>query len=330
MSEIAPLIDRFSRKHSYLRISLTDRCNLRCTYCMPEEGIAWTPPQHILQANEIIRLATLFVHLGIRKIRLTGGEPMQRKDLAEIIQALAQIDGLQTLAMTTNAIGLDLKAAQLKKLGLQTLTISLDTLRRSRFLEITKRDRFNDVIAGIDAALDTGFLPLKINIVVMRGVNDDELLGFVDWAKDRPINLRFIEYMPFPDNHWSTGSLMPYGEMLSTIEGKYALIPKIAEASAVGKDFSVQDHLVTVSFVTSMTQSFCSTCNRVRLTADGNIKSCLFHPSETSLRDILRRGGSDEDLIAVIRKSIHEKQAAHAGLDELPSGDNRAMIAIGG
>lgn len=313
-----------------MRISLTDRCNLRCTYCMPEEGIAWTPVERVLSADEIVRLARLFVKLGVRKIRLTGGEPLLRADLDNIVASLARIDGLQMLAMTTNGIGLPQKAAALRQLGLQSLTISLDTLQRARFAAITKRDRFDDVIAGIHAALSAGFAPLKINIVVMRDVNEDEITDFIAWAGSRPINLRFIEYMPFPDNHWSNASLVPYSEMRARIEQHHTLTPKLAEPSAVGKDFALADSPVTVSFVTSMTESFCGTCNRLRLTADGNIKSCLFNAAESSLRDVIRRGGSDDDLAAIIRQSVYDKQAAHAGLDFLPKEENRAMIAIGG
>ncbi len=329
-SHTPALTDRFGREHSYLRISLTDRCNLRCAYCMPEHGIDWTPPTHILTDAEIIRMAQIFVGLGVRKIRLTGGEPMLRTNLMEIITQLAALKSLQTLAMTTNGIGLAEKANILRQSGLTTLTISLDTLRRDRFLNIAKRDRFNDVIDGIDAALAAGFAPLKINIVVMKDINDDEILDFVDWARDRSINLRFIEYMPFPDNHWSAAGLLPYAEMRARISEKYELLPLIAEASAVGKDFAVVGCKASVSFITSMTESFCGTCNRLRVTADGQIKSCLFHPAEMSLRDVMRAGGSDEDVIAIIQKAVFEKSAAHPPAEEITHIDNRAMIAIGG
>ena len=231
------LTDSFGRRHSYLRISVTDRCNLRCTYCMPEHGIDWTPQSKILHKDEIIRLARLFVSMGIRKIRLTGGEPLVRRDIFEIVEELAKIEGLQTLAMTTNGIGLADKAKSLRDTRLTTLTISLDSLQRERFLAITKRDRLDDVMAGIEAALQAGFTPLKINIVVMKDINDDEILDFVTWGRDKPVNLRFIEYMPFPDNHWSSGGLLPYAEIHSRINQHYQLTPISGEASAVGKEF---------------------------------------------------------------------------------------------
>jgi cyclic pyranopterin phosphate synthase len=324
------LIDRHGRRHSYLRMSITDRCNLRCTYCMPPQGIDWTPRAEILTADEIVRLGTIFVGMGITKIRLTGGEPLSRRDVGQIAERLGALPGLKTLAMTTNGISLAKRAEALRAMGLNALTISLDTLRRDRFKEIAKRDQFDAVMAGIEAALDAGFAPLKINVVVMRGVNDDEILDFVDWAKDRPINVRFIEYMPFPDNKWSTGGLMPYAEMRALIAREYEMIPLVGERTAVGKDFRLAGHSGTVSFVTSMTESFCGGCNRLRVTADGNIKSCLFHPAEQSLRDAMRAGGSNEDVERLIMNAVDGKQAAHPPMEELMTMKNRTMIEIGG
>jgi GTP 3',8-cyclase len=324
------LIDRHGRRHSYLRMSITDRCNLRCTYCMPPQGIDWTPREEILTADEIVRLGTIFVGMGITKIRLTGGEPLSRRDVGQIAERLGALPGLKTLAMTTNGISLAKRAETLRAMGLNALTISLDTLKRDRFKEIAKRDQFDAVMAGIEAALAAGFAPLKINVVVMRGVNNDEILDFVDWAKDRPINVRFIEYMPFPDNKWSTGGLMPYAEMRALIAREYEMIPLVGERTAVGKDFRLAGHTGTVSFVTSMTESFCGGCNRLRVTADGNIKSCLFHPAEQSLRDAMRSGGADADIERLILGAVDAKQAAHPPMEELMTMKNRTMIEIGG
>jgi cyclic pyranopterin phosphate synthase len=324
------LIDRHGRRHSYLRISITDRCNLRCTYCMPPQGIDWTPRAEVLTADEIVRLGTIFVGMGITKIRLTGGEPLSRRDVGEIAQRLGALPALKTLAMTTNGISLAKRAGDLRAAGLNALTISLDTLRRDRFKAIAKRDQFDAVIDGIEAALAAGFTPLKINVVVMRRVNDDEILDFVAWAKDRPINVRFIEYMPFPDNKWSTGGLMPYAEMRALIQRDYELIPLVGDKTDVGKDFRIGGHQGSVSFVTSMTESFCGGCNRLRVTADGNIKSCLFHPAEQSLRDAMRAGGSDADVEALILSAVAGKQAAHPPMEELMTMKNRTMIEIGG
>ena len=324
------LIDRHGRRHSYLRMSITDRCNLRCTYCMPPQGIDWTPRAEILTADEIVRLGTIFVGMGITKIRLTGGEPLSRRDVGQIAERLGALPGLKTLAMTTNGISLAKRAGTLRAMGLNALTISLDTLKRDRFMEIAKRDQFDAVMAGIEAALAAGFAPLKINVVVMRGVNDDEILDFVAWAKDRPINVRFIEYMPFPDNKWSTGGLMPYAEMRALIAREHELIPLVGERTAVGKDFRLAGHSGTVSFVTSMTESFCGGCNRLRVTADGNIKSCLFHPAEQSLRDAMRAGATDDDIERLILGAVDGKQAAHPPMEELLTMKNRTMIEIGG
>ena len=323
------LIDRHGRKHTYLRISVTDRCNLRCTYCMPPQGIDWTPRPELLTEGEIVRLARIFVGMGIEKIRLTGGEPLSRRGIETIAARLSAL-GLRTLAMTTNGISLDRRAGILREAGVNSLTVSLDTLKRDRFKEITKRDHFQAVMAGIDASLAAGFAPVKINTVVMRGVNDDELLDFLDWAKDRPVNVRFIEYMPFRDNHWSKGELLPYAEMRRRIESRYSLIPLLTDASAVGKDFKIGGYEGTVSFITSMTENFCGGCNRLRVTADGNIKSCLFHPAEKSLRDAMRDGALDEEIERLIMLAVDGKPAAHPPMEELLAVENRAMIEIGG
>ncbi len=324
------LVDSFGRPHTYLRISVTDRCNLRCTYCMPPQGIDWKPREEILTFEEILRLARVLDGHGIRKIRLTGGEPLVRTELEQLAQSLSALPHLEHLTLTTNGILLKQKAKVLKRAGVTGITVSLDTLRRERFEAITKRDYLPAVQEGIEAVFAAGFNALKINVVVMAGVNDDELLDFMALTHDRPIHVRFIEYMPFQDNQWSQGGLLPYAEMRRLIETRYTLIPQTQEASAVSKDFTLPGFAGQVGFVTSMTQSFCGTCNRIRLTADGAIKSCLFHPSEVSLRDAMRNGATDESLIALIQKALWQKQAAHLPMEELARQDNRPMIAIGG
>lgn len=324
------LTDRFGRRHTYLRISVTDRCNLRCTYCMPSEGIEWKPRSEILSYEEILRISRVFVGMGIRKIRLTGGEPLVRQNLEVLVEHLGLLEGLETLAMTSNGIFMKDKAKLLKDAGLHMLTLSLDTLRRDRFAQIAKRDQFDAVMAGIDASLSAGFETLKLNVVVMAGINDDEILDFIDFVKDKPINVRFIEYMPFKDNQWSTAGLMPYADMRRVIESRYELVPCRQEKSDVGKDFSIPGIQGTVSFITSMTESFCGSCNRLRLTADGSVKSCLFHPAEISLRDALRAGITDGDLSAMIHRAVMMKQEAHPPMADLVQVENRAMIQIGG
>lgn len=324
------LVDSFGRPHTYLRISVTDRCNLRCTYCMPPQGIDWKPREEILTFEEILRLARVLDGHGIRKIRLTGGEPLVRTELEQLAQGLSVLPHLEHLTLTTNGILLKQKAEVLKRAGVTGITVSLDTLRRERFEAITKRDYLPAVQEGIEAVFAAGFPELKINVVVMAGVNDDELLDFMTLTHDRPIHVRFIEYMPFQDNQWSQGGLLPYAEMRQVIETRYTLTPQAQKASAVSKDFALPGCTGQVGFVTSMTQSFCGTCNRIRLTADGAIKSCLFHPAEVSLRDAMRDGATDEELITLIQTALRQKQAAHLPMEELARQENRPMIAIGG
>lgn len=323
------LIDRHGRPHNYLRISLTDRCNLRCTYCMPEH-MKFARPAHLLTTEEIIRLARLFVSMGIDKIRLTGGEPLLHTDVQKIISKISSLPGLRTLALTTNGLKLGAMAHDLKKNGLTTLTVSLDSLKEETFNAIARRARLQDVMHGIDAAFAAGFDPVKINTVVMAGINEEELLDFVDWGKDKPVDLRFIEYMPFPETGWMKTGLVSYATMRDRIAKAYEIDPITSEKSAVGKSFALKNHRASVSFVSSMTESFCGSCSRLRLTADGNIKACLFDPQEETLRDVMRAGGSDAGLKAVILKALDGKPMAHPPMEDLLAMGNRTMIAIGG
>ncbi|MEQ1933749.1 MAG: GTP 3',8-cyclase MoaA [Fimbriimonadaceae bacterium] len=325
-----PLIDRFGRVHSYLRISVTDRCNFRCQYCMPPEGLDWLKRADILSFEEIERLARLFVQMGVSKIRLTGGEPTVRKDLAELMTRLSAIDGVRSLLMTTNGTTLAAKAKIYRQAGLTGLNISLDSLKREKFLEITLRDELDRVLSGIDAALDAGFESVKINVVVMEGVNDDELLDFVELARNRPLTVRFIEFMPFEGNGWRPASMVSFAQMRRVIESEHELIPIDVEKNAVGKDFTIAGFLGEIGFVTSMTESFCGTCNRVRLTAEGAFKPCLFSGAEVSLRDPMRAGASDEELAAIVRSGLEKKWKAHPPMTLLPQISNRSMVAIGG
>ena len=327
---ISTLKDNFGRTHTYLRISVTDRCNLRCIYCMPSEGIEWKTHHDILTYEEIRRIAKLFVGVGIKKIRITGGEPIVRKNIEELVEKLAMIPGLETLGMTTNAVLLKDKAFTLKKCGLNSLNISLDTLKKERFLEITKRDNLQNVLESIEAAILAGFNPLKLNVVVMGGINDDEILDFVYFVKDKPINVRFIEFMPFKGNMWDTAHFVSYSDMKKTISDHFELIPIYNETPSVAKDFCIEGFTGTISFITSMTESFCSTCNRIRLTADGSLKTCLFHTPEVSLRDAIRNGATDSELEFIILNVIKLKKIGHAPPDVLQKIENQCMIQIGG
>ena len=326
-----PLIDRFGRRHTYLRVSVTDRCNLRCRYCMPEEGIVWQDKNNLLSFEEIERLVRLFADLGITKVRLTGGEPLARHDLHLLVRKLHSIGGIEKLAMTTNATLLSAELPKLRSAGLEELTVSLDTLRPERFREITFRDEFETVWQGIESAISLGYSPIKLNVVLMGGVNEDEILDFVQLATERPILVRFIEYMPFKSNGWTSARLVPYKMALERIRERFEVDAITSEdPSFVAREFSVNRGSGTIGFITSMTEDFCSTCSRIRLTPDGAVKSCLHYAEEFSLRDAMRDGASDQDLEAIIRLSVAGKPERHAPQEELYQIENRTMIEIGG
>lgn len=324
------LVDSFGRKHTYLRISVTDKCNLRCFYCMPTEGIVWKRKEELLDFDEIYRVAKIFVKMGIEKIRLTGGEPLMRRDLPKLVEMLGSIPGLQTLAMTTNATMLAENAGALKQAGISQLNISIDSLKRERFQQLTGRDDLARVLKGIEAARAVGFQKLKLNVVAIADVNEDEVLDFVDYVKDDDINVRFIEFMPFRDNNWKIERVVTYREMIEKISKGYELVPLQGEPSAVARDFSIAGHRGTVSFITSMSDSFCSTCNRIRLTADGSVKSCLFYTPEINMRDRIRAGAGDAEIEEMILYSLSQKPEAHPPAEEIAAGENRSMIEIGG
>jgi cyclic pyranopterin phosphate synthase len=297
---------------------------------MPAEGLVWKEREEILTFEEIERAARLFVSLGVDKIRLTGGEPTVRRGLEDLIGRVAGLDGIRSLLMTTNGLTLRDRAKTYRDAGLNGLNVSIDSLRQERFAEIARRDRLPDVLEGIEAAIAAGFDPLKINVVVMKGVNEDEILDFVHFVRERPVNVRFIEFMPFKGNGWDSAEVYPYAQIRADIESRHRLTPIGTDPSAVAKDFAVEGHAGTVGFVTSMTDSFCAGCNRIRLTADGQIKSCLFSPAESDLRSAMRSGATDVDLEATIRDALHRKPKEHPPMEELLNVDNRSMIQIGG
>jgi cyclic pyranopterin phosphate synthase len=325
------LIDSHGRRHNYLRISLTERCNLRCNYCMPAKGVELTPNSELLSQKEIVRIAGTFVAGGVDKIRLTGGEPSIRSDIEEICEQLSSLPGLKHLAMTSNGIVLSRKLPRLQAAGLNQLNISLDTLVPAKFELLTRRKGHNKVLQSIDTALGLGLSPVKVNTVVMRGLNDDEILDFVELTRDKPINVRFIEFMPFDGNVWNSKKLVSYMEMMDMIKKKFPSIHRLKDhPTDTAKNFQVEGFQGTVSFITSMTQHFCSGCNRLRLMADGNLKVCLFGPAEVSLRDAIRSGMQELDLQQVISDAVKRKKAAHAGMFELARTQNRPMVHIGG
>jgi GTP 3',8-cyclase len=325
------LLDSFDRRHNYLRISLTDKCNMRCFYCMPEENYDFMPSSQLMQANEVISLAKTFVKLGVDKIRLTGGEPLVRKDAAEIIHSLGQLP--VQLTLTTNGVRLHHFLPQLKEAGVHSLNISLDTLDAEKFALVTRRDHFKQVWQNINAAITNG-IHVKVNMVVMKGMNENEILDFVEWTKDTPVHVRFIEFMPFDGNLWNNNKVVTLQDILTSIESRYDIIKLNDELNDTTKKYIVPGHAGTFAVISTMTAPFCGTCNRIRLTADGKLKNCLFSKEETDLLTALRNG---EDVEQLIRQAILSKHASHGGqfetgLENIPSQQikNRSMIAIGG
>ncbi|HEX4849885.1 MAG TPA: GTP 3',8-cyclase MoaA [Puia sp.] len=325
------MVDSFNRVHDYLRISLTDNCNLRCFYCMPEEDYSFTPHSRLMQAGEIESLAKIFVDEGVKKIRLTGGEPLVRKDAGIIIKSLAALP--VRLAITTNATRLTEHLQALLDAKMSSVNISLDTLRADRFRMITRRDLFGSVFENIQLALKSG-IPVKLNMVVMKGVNEDEINDFIEWTKNDPIHVRFIEFMPFSGNKWSSNKVFTWHEMLEVIASKYSYVRMQDDLHDTAKNYMVPHHAGSFSVISTMSAPFCEGCNRVRLTADGKIKNCLFSKEETDLLTPFREG---KDIVPLIRQSIANKAWQLGGqfdtdFEHLQAAKihNRTMISIGG
>ena len=307
---VTPLVDGFGRVHRDLRISVTDRCNFRCTYCMPEEGMRWLPRDQVLSFEELERVARVAVErFGFESIRLTGGEPTVRAHLPVLVAKLAAL-GVE-VSMTTNGATLAGTAELYAKAGLSRVNISLDTLRRDRFLELTRRDQLDDVLAGIDAAVAAGLQPVKLNVVCMRGVNDDEVVGLATFGRERGVEVRFIEWMPLDEDHsWSPGAVVPGDEIIAAIAAVHPL-HLLGRGSDPAEVWAYDDGQGTVGAIASVTEPFCGSCDRVRLTAEGALRSCLFSHEETDLRAVLRSGGTDDDLAAAFAGCVATKWAGH-------------------
>ncbi|KAG9435450.1 molybdenum cofactor biosynthesis protein 1 isoform X1 [Apis mellifera carnica] len=308
------LTDSFGRRHTYLRISITERCNLRCLYCMPAEGIKLTKNDGILRTDEIIKIADLFVNEGINKIRLTGGEPTVRKDIVDIIAGLKQLSNLKQVAITTNGLTLTRQLPFLQKAGLDAINISLDTLQENRFEQFTRRKGWSKVMAAIDLAIQLGYNPVKVNCVIMKGFNDDEIIDFVNLTKNRPIDIRFIEYMPFQGNKWNQNKMVSFETMKKFIRDIYPNLQRLPNKyNDTSKAYHVPGFTGQIGFITSMSDHFCNSCNRLRITADGNLKVCLFEgKGEISLRDALRSGVSNDILKEMIGQAVQRKKKQHA------------------
>uniref|UniRef100_S4R6Q9 Molybdenum cofactor biosynthesis protein 1 n=1 Tax=Petromyzon marinus TaxID=7757 RepID=S4R6Q9_PETMA len=327
------LTDGFGRHHTYLRISITEKCNLRCQYCMPGEGVRLTSRPQLLTSEEIISLARLFVDAGVNKIRLTGGEPLIRPDAVPLVGELSKLKGLDTLALTTNGVNLPRLLPFLKLTRLNLLNVSLDTLVPAKFEFIARRKGnhwWNKVMEGIHKAIDLGYSPVKVNCVVMRGLNEDELVDFVALTEKMPLDVRFIEYMPFDGNKWNFQKMVSYQEMLDTIKQTYPTLAKLSnQPNDTSKAYKVPGYQGQLGFITSMSEHFCGSCNRLRITADGNLKVCLFGNAEVSLRDALRSGASEEEMKSLVALAVGRKKKQHAGMFSIAQMKNRPMILIG-
>ena len=330
------LRDRFGRVSTDLRLSLTDRCNLRCTYCMPAEGLDWMPHEEVLDDNEVVRLARVGVErLGITTLRLTGGEPLLRRDLEQLVAGLAALRPRPVIALTTNGIGLARRAAGLAAAGLDRINVSLDTLQADTFATLTRRRRLDDVLAGIRAARAAGLDPVKINTVLMRGVNDHEAVPLLEWAMAEGVQLRFIEQMPLDAQHaWQRDDMVTAAEIRARLEPHLPLVEDPADAltrgSAPAELFRVAGTEHAVGIIAAVTRPFCGSCDRVRLTADGQVRTCLFSRTESDLRGPMRAGATDAELADRWLVAVAGKQAGH-GIDD-PSflQPDRPMSAIGG
>jgi cyclic pyranopterin phosphate synthase len=325
------IVDGFSRVHDYLRISLTDNCNLRCFYCMPEEEYEFTPASRLMQVDEIEAIAKLFVAHGVKKIRLTGGEPLVRKDAAEIIRRLAALD--IRLTLTTNGTRLHEFMDVIKSSGITSLNISLDTLDKDRFTMMTKRDQYDRVRSNISLAIREG-LHVKVNVVVMKGLNDGEIVDFLRWTKDEPIHVRFIEFMPFSGNKWNSDRVMTWQQILEVATDAFDVLPLEREKHETAKKYIIPGHEGTFAVISTMSAPFCGDCNRMRLTADGKMKNCLFSTTETDLLTPFRQG---MDIVPLIYQSIRDKKKALGGqfttdMEKIETSklENRSMITIGG
>lgn len=325
-----PLIDRYGRVHTDMRISITDRCNLRCVYCMAEEGMTFLPRSEVLSFEEIARVARVAHDLGVTSIRLTGGEPLVRKGLPSLVKMLAAI-GFEDLALTTNAMLLGVLATPLVDAGLSRVNVSCDSLRPERFGSIRRRGNLATVLAAMDVAEDAGLSPLKVNVVLMRGTNDDEILDFANFARETGRTVRFIEFMPLDaEGHWGRERLVPGDEVFRSINAVWPLEAVSDTGPAPAERFRFCDGRGEIGLISSVTQPFCGTCNRLRLTADGAIRNCLFSDEEHAVRDLLRRGGSDDDLATLLRQAVWAKYPGHAINEPDFLHPVRSMSMIGG
>ena len=328
------LQDSFGRKHTYLRISLTELCNLRCTYCMPAEGIPLSPKSHIMNFDEVYTIAKTFVDNGVTKIRLTGGEPLVRRDADVILKKLASLP--VELAISTNAVIVNRFIDTFKSCGIKNINVSLDSLNAEKFNQITRRNDFEKVYKNIQLLIDEGF-NVKLNAVLIKGFNDNEIIDFINLTKSLPVSVRFIEFMPFDGNKWDKSKMMSYAEVMSLVNTSFKKndVLRITDApNDTSKNYKIDGYAGSFAIISSVTNPFCDSCNRIRLTANGQLKNCLFSSSESDLLTPLRAG---KDIEPIIQKAVQSKFKIRGGMDTLEKlekpdlhGKNRSMIAIGG
>ena len=327
------ILDQHNRTHNYLRISLTEKCNLRCTYCMPADGIPLLPSSKLMSADEVFSIAKTFVDEGVSKIRLTGGEPLVRKDFATIVRSLSTLP--VKLAISTNGILVDKYISLFKEIGLNKINLSLDSLKQEKFKHITRRDHFTKVMQNLQLLLDNDF-EVKLNVVLMQSFNEDEILDFIDFTKDKKISVRFIEFMPFGGNNWKSEKLVSLATILELAEDRYGsdLIRLNDDEHDTTKNYTVKGFNGTWGVISTVTSPFCNGCNRMRLTADGKMKNCLFDNNEM---DLLAKHRNGESILPFIKMAVWDKHAVRGGMDtqekfsdDTLNQDNRSMIAIGG
>jgi cyclic pyranopterin phosphate synthase len=326
------LTDGFNRHINYLRVSVTDRCNLRCVYCMPKEGVSLIGHEEILGYEEILRIARIAAGIGIKKIRITGGEPLVRKGITDLLAELQHIPQLEDISMTTNGILLEAAAEALRRAGLKRINISLDTLDPEKYRQITRGGNITAVLAGIHAARITGFKPIKVNVVVMRGINDDEIPSFAALTIDRPVHIRFIEFMPVNDQTgWDKSRFIANADIMEKIKTIGEMLPLPAESCAgPARMYRLDGAQGKLGFVSPLSSHFCDRCNRLRLTADGKLRTCLFSDNEADLKGPLRSGCGDADLLEIITKAVAAKPQRHSVSELSFKKCRRGMAAIGG
>jgi cyclic pyranopterin phosphate synthase len=318
------LTDPFGRVHDYLRISVTDKCNLRCSYCMPDEKVISTPSASLMKPHEIFEIASVFTSLGIKKIRITGGEPLVRKDAAEIIRGLGKLP--VQLNITTNATRIDEFIGDFIDSGMHSVNVSLDTFDPEKFARITRRNNLDKILSNIQLLLKHPF-EVKINVVVMNGVNSDEISDFIAFTKDNNVDVRFIEFMPFPGNHWKKEQVFSYDQILDAIKEQYPVDKLVDADHSTSRNYKIAGYKGSFGIISTITKPFCGDCNRLRLTADGKMKNCLFSKGEIDILSAFRKG---EDIYPLILNSLSSKKKELGGQKMVEVTENRSMIAIGG